>query len=278
MIGDIRFDLWRYSVSESEEEAIWSPERGQSFDYVQFRKCKCLCSDVYTCVSAPEKQHRLPGRLLCHKNAPCASFARTGVVSECPKVGSSFVLFFSLSGQNLLSLHHLLLPGGAGLLNHGGLACKPGHLIPRRSEAARKLLCMRLPNRACRALANCALSVALFLSPSALVSPSHLTPPKASQSPFQPKNKLSGCSRKTGGWNAYLRLMLWGVALLKAVAMVTLSPGAAFLFFFYLMGGSRKPKERQLPEQWERGRWYAFPMVGGLWKMKRKKSDSSSAQ
>lgn len=72
------------------------------------------------------------------------------------------------------------------------------------------------------------------------------------------------------GCNMHLRWTLWRVALVKVVAMATLSLGAAF-FFLFLMGGSRKPKAGQLSEQWERGRWICVSHGLGLRKMKKKK-------
>lgn len=49
--------------------------------------------------------------------------------------------------------------------------------------------------------------------------------------------------------------------------MATFSLGAAFFF----KGGSRKPKAKQLHEQWERGGEYEFPMVKKNGEKKKKK-------
>lgn len=89
-----------------------------------------------------------------------------------------------------------------------------------------------------------------FLKPGAFLPHRHYN-----SSQMQPVWKLSRLSSpdfqvilwlKARGCYKELRWMLLGVAVVKAVAMTTLSLGADFFFF---EGGSRKPKAGQLPEQ-----------------------------
>lgn len=87
--GDMRFDLWRRCVRERERarrrRRPYGLEDGTVIWPCSVRKCKCLCSDVYTFVSVPERSTDRPpaclhGCLLCHKLLPVHQFQVVGRV------------------------------------------------------------------------------------------------------------------------------------------------------------------------------------------------------
>ena len=88
----------------------YGPEEGTVIWLHSVRKCKCLCSDVYTFWAWA--LHCLSGCLLCHKEL-LVHLVRVEV-SSWRLAGPCF----------LLSVCQLLLPGVPRPLSHRGLACK----------------------------------------------------------------------------------------------------------------------------------------------------------